>query len=283
MSDILLICVFLFCFLSVALLVYFLGAVPVSLSRASLVQRVSGLQTRVPRGPAYQRILKASLTSSGMDRSFSPDEFLALQVLSGAGSAVVGGPALLFLFPSLITGVLVPLVAVCLLIGGFFVPILLLRHRASSRQAEILRTLPYYIDLLTLAVEAGLDFGAALGRISQSGAPGPLKEELTMVLQKIRLGRMRREALRDLSERIALSELTSLITALIQADQLGTSLGQTLRIQSDELRIKRSQRIEKLAHAAPIKMLVPLLFCIFPSAFIILFGPIILRIAGSLP
>ena len=170
-----------------------------------------------------------------------------------------------------------------LMVAGFVMPRQYLRRRMTQRQRAIFRDLPYTIDLLTVVVEAGHDFGVALARVVERAQPGPLKDELTDTLNQIRLGRSRREALRDLAARTGLQELSTLVMALVQTDQLGTSLGPTLRIQSDELRQARARRAEKLALEAPVKMLLPLLGFIFPSVFIVLLLPIGLSLLRHVP
>lgn len=194
---------------------------------------------------------------------------IVLAVLLGAGGVFIlpGGWAaagLLFVF-------------------GLQAPRWWLRAQVSRRQRAIFLALPYTIDLLTVVVEAGQDFGVAIARVVDRAQPGPLKDELAAMLSQIRLGRSRREALKDLAARTGLQELSSLVMALIQTDQLGVSLGPALRIQSDELRQARARRAEKLAMQAPVKMLVPLLGCIFPSVFIMLLLPIGLKLLAPTP
>jgi tight adherence protein C len=161
---------------------------------------------------------------------------------------------------------------------GFVFPYIWLSDQIKKRQQAISRALPYNIDLLTLSVEAGLDFQAALGTVVEKGQPGPLIEELSMVLSEIRLGKTRAEALRNLADRVQLADVSSFVANLIQADKMGTSLGKVLRIQTTQMRISRTHRAEKLANEAPIKMLLPLIGCIFPTVFLVLFGPIIYRL-----
>jgi len=161
---------------------------------------------------------------------------------------------------------------------GIYWPMLWVRGRIRRRQDEIRRGLPYALDLLTLSVEAGLDFTQAMTRIVKKLGNGALAVELGQTVRDIHLGRTRVQALRDLSRRVDLSELNSLVGALIQADELGSSLGPILRIQADQLRIRRSQSAEKLAMEAPVKILLPLILFIFPTIFIMIFGPIALKL-----
>jgi tight adherence protein C len=164
------------------------------------------------------------------------------------------------------------------LVFGIYLPVLWVRGRIRRRQEDIRRSLPYALDLLTLSVEAGLDFTQAMTRIVKKLGAGPLAAELGQTVRDIHLGRTRVQALRDLSRRVDLSELNSIAGALIQADELGSSLGPILRIQADQLRIRRSQAAEKLAMEAPVKILLPLILFIFPTIFIMIFGPIALKL-----
>lgn len=160
------------------------------------------------------------------------------------------------------------------LLGAAF-PFLQLRDRQKARQQAILRDLSYHLDLLTLSVEAGLDFGAAIGRIVEKGRAGPLRDELAIMLSEIRIGTARSVALKAMSERVALPQLSSLTSALIQADKIGVSLGKVLRTQSETVRTERSQRAEKRANEAPVKILIPLVLFVFPTIWIILAAPLL--------
>jgi tight adherence protein C len=128
-----------------------------------------------------------------------------------------------------------------------------------------------------LRKNVGLDFQAAVGTVGQKGKQGPLVEECELMLKHLRVGKTREEALRMMADRVGLPQLSSFIAALIQADRMGTSLGKVLRIQSTQMRIERTQRAEKLANEAPVKMLFPLIACIFPTVFMVLFGPIVFQ------
>ncbi|MBI3268563.1 MAG: type II secretion system F family protein [Planctomycetes bacterium] len=153
-------------------------------------------------------------------------------------------------------------------------PILWLREKCVKRQNEVKRTLPYALDLICLAVEAGLDFNAALPRIMPKLGTNAMAVEFGRMMREIRMGRPRREALRDVGFRMNVPDLTTVVSSIVQADELGTSLGPILRIQADMIRTRRFQRAEKLAMEAPVKMLFPLLVFIFPTVFMMIFGPI---------
>jgi hypothetical protein len=162
------------------------------------------------------------------------------------------------------------------LLIGFLEPWIWLRDRERARKRAIRRDLPYALDLLTLSVEAGLDFTAALARIVRRRPGRALSDELAETLRQIQMGVPRAEALRDLHDRVRMDELFSVTSALIQADELGASLGPILRIQAETFRIRRAQAAEKQAMEAPVKLLFPLICFFFPATFIVLFGPIII-------
>ncbi len=157
-------------------------------------------------------------------------------------------------------------------------PALWLRKAVLARQRAILRSLPFVLDLLTLSVEAGMDFMSALQRNAERRKIDELGEELLRVIREVQLGTTRRVALRTMAKRIDLPDVRSVVNALVQADELGVSVGAILRIQSDQIRQRRFDRAEKLANEAPVKLLGPLLLFIFPSVFLILLGPVLYRL-----
>ena len=157
----------------------------------------------------------------------------------------------------------------------WIIPDLWLYAAVRRRHLSIQKSLPFVLDLLTLSVEAGMDFISALQRNCRSRRLDPLNEELLRMTKEIQVGSSRKEALRGMADRVRQSDLKSVAYALIQADELGVSIGAILRIQSEQLRSRRFDRAEKLAAEAPVKMLGPLMLCIFPAVFIILLGPII--------
>nr|MBI2904929.1 type II secretion system F family protein [Chloroflexota bacterium] len=163
---------------------------------------------------------------------------------------------------------------------GYFFPQLWLSSKISRRQDEILKALPDCLDLLTICVEAGLGFDAAMGKINEKW-DNELAIGFGRVLQEVRLGKLRREALRDMSSRMDVSDVTSFVAAVLQAEQLGVSMGKILRIQSDQMRIRRRQRAEQKAHQAPIKMLFPMALFIFPTIWLVLMGPAALLLRNS--
>lgn len=165
--------------------------------------------------------------------------------------------------------------------AGFFLPHLMLSSRITRRQKEIRKAMPDALDLLTVCVEAGLGFDAALSKVSEKWQ-NELSLAFTRAIREIQLGKVRREALKDMSDRLGIAEVTSFVAAIIQSEQLGVSMAKVLRIQSDQMRVKRRQFAEEEAHKAPIKMLIPMALLIFPSILIIILTPAVLQIMGSL-
>ena len=163
---------------------------------------------------------------------------------------------------------------------GFFGPDAWLKRKIDERRQAMLRALPDMLDLLVISVEAGLGFDSALSRVVAT-VPGPLSEEFFRMLQETRVGVGRREAMRHLMGRTDLDELRSFLLAMIQAEAFGVTIARVLRVQADEMRVKRRQRAQEKAFAAPVKLVFPLVFCIFPSLFIVLLGPAAIQIAGA--
>lgn len=172
------------------------------------------------------------------------------------------------------------LFAIATSLFGFYLPQLLIVSRIQARQKEVRKAMPDALDLLTICVEAGLGFDAAMAKVYEKW-DNELGRALGRVIREIQLGKIRREALRDMSDRLGIAEMTSFVAAVIQSEQLGVSMAHVLRIQSDQMRVKRRQRAEEEAHKAPIKMLLPMALLIFPSICIVLMTPAILMILRS--
>lgn len=238
---------------------------------------------RVAR-PAGQRVVKflRRLTPQGVVERLSKDivyagspvgwdaeRVLSMKVLTTA-ALVVGG--IVFSRVGKLSSVQTLILILLCVYVGYYLPEWVLRSRAGKRQTAIQRSLPDALDLLSITVEAGLGFDAALGRVARH-AEGPLAEELHRVLQEMQIGKSRAEALRDLGERSTVQELKSFVLAMIQADIFGISIAKVLQVQAAEMRIKRRQRAEEAAQKVPVKILFPLLLCIFPSLFVVLLGP----------
>ena len=164
--------------------------------------------------------------------------------------------------------------------AGFFLPHLMLTSKITRRQKEIRKAMPDALDLLTICVEAGLGFDAAMSKVSEKWE-NELSLAFTRTIREVQLGKVRREALKDMSDRLGIPEMTSFVAAIIQSEQLGVSMAKVLRIQSDQMRVKRRQYAEEEAHKAPIKMIIPMALLIFPSILIIILTPAVIQIMGS--
>jgi tight adherence protein C len=160
---------------------------------------------------------------------------------------------------------------------GFFLPVLQLNSKIKKRQDNIIKALPDALDLLVICVEAGLGFDAAMGKVYEKW-DNDLALAFGRVLREIQLGKLRREALKDMSNRMDVPDVNAFTAAIIQADQLGVSMAKILRVQSEQMRIKRRQRAQEKAHQAPVKMMIPMVLLIFPSLWIVLLGPAIIQV-----
>lgn len=230
---------------------------------------------------------EAQLTAAGYDTVLTPSEFLALRLLVplvlGTGSALL----LLLLLARLPGGIGIALRQRQLLLAGTLLlyftlrPRLWLKRTLRERHRELDRALPFVLDLLTLSVEAGMDFMSSIRRIIERRKVDALSEEFIRAVREMQIGRTRREALRDMARRARHPDLSSVVSALCQADELGVGMGTILRIQADQIRQRRFQRAEKLANEAPVKLLFPLVCFIFPSVFLVLLGPILLEMLST--
>ncbi len=166
------------------------------------------------------------------------------------------------------------------LVVGFFGPNLYLYQKAYDRSLQIQRDLPDAIDLMTISVESGLGFDAAGQQVSRN-TDGPLAEEFSRVLREMQIGQGRAAALRAMSDRTNVADLKSFVSSMVQADSFGVPVGQVLRVQSSEMRVKRRQRAEEKAQQVPVKITVPLIFCILPCLFVAVMGPAVISIMDS--
>jgi tight adherence protein C len=160
---------------------------------------------------------------------------------------------------------------------GYFLPVLLLRSRIDRRQDSIVKALPDALDLLTICVEAGLGFDSAMGKVYEKW-DNELALAFGRVLREIQLGKIRRQALKNMADRMDVPDVNAFTAAIIQADQLGVSMASILRVQADQMRTKRRQRAQEKAQQAPVKMMIPMVLLIFPSIWIVLLGPAILQV-----
>lgn len=167
------------------------------------------------------------------------------------------------------------------MLGGFYLPHIMLTTRVTRRQKEIRKAMPDALDLLTICVEAGLGFDAAMSKVAEKWET-ELSLAFARVIREVQLGKVRREALKDMADRLGIAEMTSFVAAIIQSEQLGVSMARVLRIQADQMRVKRRQRAEEEAHKAPIKMIIPMALLIFPTIMIIILTPAAIQIMESL-
>jgi tight adherence protein C len=245
-----------------------------------LAARLSGRMSRMASS-SFQERTEKSLALAGNPGNLRTADWLGIKAVG----AIIGGIIFLLLFG--VVGVLgLPpvlriLMGVIGLAFGYTIPEFWLGGRVKKRQHAILLQIPDTLDLLTISVRAGLGFDAALGKVVEK-MEGPLIDEFRRALAEVRVGKSRREALRDIVPRTEVPPLTNFIGAIIQAEQLGVSISKVLQVQSEQLRIERRQRAEEMAAKAPIKMLFPLVGCIFPSLFIVILGPAIILIMQNL-
>ena len=225
----------------------------------------------------YEQV-RRQLVLAGNPGSLTPSDFLGIQGLALLGGGLFGAFLFALLHQSASKGALLMVGAVVL---AFLYPKMWLSRKVKTRQRLLKESLPDSLDLLTIMVEAGLGFDAALARLVEK-LDNELAEEFAMVLSEIRLGKARRDALKQLAARTDVEDIATFVTSLVQADQLGVSISRVLRVQSSQMRIKRRQRAEEAAHKAPIKMLFPLAFLIFPSMFIVILGPAVPSIMNGL-
>jgi tight adherence protein C len=242
-----------------------------------LAARLSGYVARITSASFTEQTEKR-LAMAGNPGDMRVSDWLGMKALaSGAAFAIF---FLLFglLGGNLLAGIGLGVVG---LFGGYIIPEFWLGGRVKARQKAILMELPDALDLLTISVRAGLAFDAALGKVVEK-MKGPLVDEFRRALAEVRVGKARRDALRDIVPRTDVQPLSNFIGAIIQAEQLGVSISKVLQVQSEQLRIERRQRAEEMAAKAPIKMLFPLVGCIFPSLFVVILGPAIILIVVNL-
>ena len=218
------------------------------------------------------------LEAAGSPEGWDVNRVVSVKVLASAVGALLG-----FTLPVVAGGSFPVILGFTIGLGvlGFFGPDLAIYQVAYNRREQLRRELPDALDLLTITVEAGLAFDAALTQVARN-TEGPLAHEFFRVLQEIQLGRSRGEALEQMAARVDVAELNIFVSAVIQADSLGIPIAQVLRVQAKEMRVKRSQRAEEAAQKVPVKILFPLIFCILPSLFIVVIGPAAISIVHAI-
>jgi tight adherence protein C len=216
-----------------------------------------------------RRIAKRKLISAGLKDELTPDEFIAFKFFLIIFFPIVGG--------FLKAGEFIDAEPIIILLSGplgWFYPDIWVKGRIQKRQAQILKSMPFIVDLLALSTEAGLDFVGAIGKVVEKAKPSPLVDEFSQLLKEIKVGSSRQEALREMALRIGMTEVNSFVAILISADQMGASIGKILRQQSDQIRTERTLRAEKAGAAAAQKLLFPIMFLIVPAVFLMIIAPI---------
>ncbi|RLC58565.1 MAG: type II secretion system F family protein [Chloroflexi bacterium] len=241
---------------------------------APLLRSLAQFVTRFTPRKSMEAI-QHKLDLAGNPYGWGPREFWGIRLLA---ALLLGGLG----FAVLLLGKNLDLLRRVLLVGaavglGYYLPVLWLGRKIRRRQHSIIRSLPNALDLLTICVEAGLSFEAAMARVAEKW-DDDLSLAFRRVLQEIQLGKLRRDALRDMSDRMEVPDVATFVAAIIQAEQLGVSIARVLRIQSDQMRVRRRQRAEELARAATLKILPPVAFLIFPAIFIVLLGPAAIKL-----
>lgn len=233
-----------------------------------VLRGISDFVTRLAPQSALERTAR-QLELAGSPRNISAAEFWAVR---GLATIFMGG--LFFVMMVRFGTETSQRIFYTLLFAalGFFLPQLWLRSTISRRQDTIIKKLPDALDLMTICVDAGLTFDGAMAKVDEKWDDA-LAQEFGRVIYEMQLGKSRRQALRDMIDRMDVADVTSFVASVLQADQLGVSIGKVLRIQSEQMRVRRRQRAEEKAQQAPIKMLFPLVFLIFPAMFIVLLGP----------
>ncbi len=219
-------------------------------------------------------VIERQLVMAGFGRTLTASGFLALRFALGIGGLAIG--ALLVVLESMDMPLTV-IIPGLLGMVGFILPKSRVDSAVRKRKKEILRAMPAALDLLTICVQGGLSFDSAMQEVA-SKYHNALTAEMNTMLNEIRLGRARRDAMKSFGERIDIIEVTGFVDAILQSEQLGSPLADALTVQSEEIRRRRRQRAEELGQKAPIKMLLPLVGCVFPTIFVILLGPAALTI-----
>ncbi len=240
-----------------------------------MVQRLARAGKRQEGGMVAK--VDAKLQRAGYPGGLRGADWIGVKLLALIGFAVLFFVLALLLTGSPVVGLFFVVVGAAV---GYLAPEFWLGKKGRARSMEMTLQLPDALDLLTISVEAGLGFDAALAKVVEK-MEGPLVDEFRQALAEVRMGRVRREALRDVADRADAQPVSNFIGAIIQAEQLGVPIAKVLQIQSNQLRIERRQRAEEAAAKAPVKMLFPMVGCIFPTIFIVILGPAVVTIMGG--
>lgn len=225
--------------------------------------------------PGFRKAVTAKLKKAGQPAGLDADGFLAMKELG----VLVGAGLMIYFY--VMTGRFSLSFMILFMILGYFWPNVWLSEKIRLRQKQLAMELPYILDLMTVSVEAGLDFMRAVERVAETIKQGELVKEFALMLREIKVGRTRREVLRDLADRCETPDIDSFVSALIQADELGTSISRVLRLIANQVREKRAQQAEKIAAEAELKLLFPLVIVLL-AVLLIVFGPIAYQIAMNL-
>jgi len=240
------------------------------------IQRLARMGRRQEGGMIAR--IDAKLEKAGYPGGLRGADWVGVKILAAIAFAVIG-----LLLGLLVTGGQIVMALLFLLVGGalgYMAPEFWLGRKIRARSMAMTLQLPDALDLLTISVEAGLGFDAALAKVVEK-MEGPLVDEFRQALAEVRMGRTRREALRDLATRADAQPVSNFIGAIVQAEQLGVPIAKVLQIQSNQLRIERRQRAEEAAAKAPVKMLFPMVGCIFPTIFIVILGPAVVTVMSG--
>ena len=239
-----------------------------------MVEGIRNFASKLTPSQSAEKI-RTQLVQAGNPYNMQAAEFTALRLIAAAMlGAVSGGLSFFVLDLNPMQKILFPLVAVAL---GYLLPVFWLGRKMKQRKKVILKTLPDAIDLMTISVEAGLAFDGAMQRVAEKWN-NALSLEFQRAISEMRVGKAKRDALKEIVARTAVPDLSTFVASIIQADQLGVSISKVLRIQSEQMRIRRRQRAEEQAHKAPILMMIPMVFLIFPATYIVILGPSVPKI-----
>lgn len=250
---------------------------PMILQVARIITRFLPKRRRKGTGDPGLSGIQKRLALAGSPHNLGPNDFVGM-----VGVSVVAMAGLIFLMMGLAGADVITALLLGLVGGGigYYLPTVWLTSKIRARQKEIQRAMPDSLDLLVISVEAGLGFDAAVQRLTEK-AEHALSREFRRMLAEIRMGRSRREALKEMVNRTEVPDLNTFVSAIIQADQLGVSVSRVLSVQADQIRLLRRQRAEEAAAKAPLKMLFPMILLIFPSMFIVILGPSIPGLLGG--
>jgi tight adherence protein C len=241
-----------------------------------LLEKVSGLAQRFTPSNSIEAV-RHKLELAGIAHKIKPAQFLGIRMI---GSLALGILSLLVAFAGSIPLAQRLLMIVVAFALGYLVPGIWLGSKIKRRQDDVQKALPDALDLLTICVEAGLDFTSSMQKVAEKW-DNELSAAFMRTVQEMQLGKLRREAMRNMADSMDVPDVTSFVAAIVQADALGVSMAKVMRIQSDTMRMKRRQRAEEKARQAPVKMMLPLVFFIFPTILIVLLGPAVIQIKNT--